>query len=147
MRVADAERTHVFERVADIVDRAATLADALRDQARPAVQVELAHIGGVRRIGEKRERPDLASGADLHLEQARRVNAPRHLALPQAPQRVAHASGVNPERHAQAGAAAAQAHYQPRPALGAAIARRQDAQRPVIAVDAAERFLAVRKAG
>ena len=38
------------ERVADVVDRGAALADALSDEARPTVQVELAHISGMRRV-------------------------------------------------------------------------------------------------
>ena len=78
MRVVDAELVHVVERVADVIDAGAALADALGDQARPAVEIELAHVGGMRRVGEKRERAHLSSAAELHPEQARRVDPPRH---------------------------------------------------------------------
>jgi len=136
---------HVRERVPDVVDRGTALPDALRHQPGAAVQVEFAHIGGMRWIGEKRERANMASARDLHLEQARRVHAPRHFALPQPRQRPAHAIGVDAVCDAPARAAAAQAHHQAGLALGAAVARRKDAQRPVVAVDQAARFLAVRK--
>jgi Flp pilus assembly protein TadB len=64
MRVADAELAHVLQRIADVVDRGAALSDALRDEARAPVQVELVHVGRMRRVGEKRERADLASSRD-----------------------------------------------------------------------------------
>jgi hypothetical protein len=44
MRIADAHFVHVLKRVADIVDARAALADALRHEARAAMQVELAHV-------------------------------------------------------------------------------------------------------
>jgi hypothetical protein len=84
MRIAYAQLAHVRERMSDIVDRGTALADTLRDEARAPVQVELAHIGGMRGICEKRERANLASPRDLHLEEPGRVHATRHLALPEA---------------------------------------------------------------
>jgi len=56
VRIAHADLVHVLERVADVVDARAAHADALRDQARAAVQVELAHVGRVLRIGHESER-------------------------------------------------------------------------------------------
>ena len=56
MRVAHADLAHMVEGIADVVDARAAHADALRDQARAAVQVELAHIGRVGRIGHEGER-------------------------------------------------------------------------------------------
>src|ERR1051326_1967932 len=53
----------------------------------------------------------------------------------------------NAEHHAPAGAAAAQAHHQARPALRAAVAGGQDAERPVKAVHARKRMLSVGEAG
>ena len=68
MRIAHSELVHVRERVSDIVDRSTALADSLRDEPGAAVQVELAHISGMRRICEKREGRNLPSCRDLHLE-------------------------------------------------------------------------------
>ena len=146
MRVAHSELVHVRERISDVVDRGTALADSLRDEARAAVQIELAHICGMRGVCEKRERADLPSPRDLHLEEPGRVHATRHLALPEARQRASHAVCVDAVGHAPARAAAAQSHHQARLAPGAAVAGGQDAQRPVVAVDSAARLLDVRKA-
>ena len=53
VRVAHADRVHVIEGIADVVDTGAAHADALRDEPRPAVQVELAHVRRVRRVGDE----------------------------------------------------------------------------------------------
>lgn len=57
MRIAHADPVHVIEGVADVVDARTADADALGDEARAAVQVELAHVRRVRRIGDERKRP------------------------------------------------------------------------------------------
>ena len=63
MWIAHANLVHMVEGVPDVIDTWPALADALGDEARPAIQVELANVGGMTRIGDKRERPDLpASG-------------------------------------------------------------------------------------
>jgi len=146
MRIAYSQLAHVRERMPDIVDRSTALADTLRDEARSAVQIELAHIGGVRGVGEERERANPSPPRDLHLEQPRCVHATRHLALPEARQRAAHTVSVDAVGHAPARAAAAQSHHQAGLALGAPVAGRQDAERPVVAVDSAAGLLDVRKA-
>src|SRR5262249_51457570 len=97
-----------------------------------------------RRIGEKRERANMASARNLHLEEAGRVHAPRHFALPEPRQRAAHALGVDAVGDSPARAAAAQAHHQAGLALGAGGGRRQVARGRVVTVDQAVRFLAVR---
>jgi len=107
MRVADPELLHVLEGIPDVVDRGTALSDALRDEPRTPVEVELAHISGMHGVCEKRERANLASPRDLHLEEPGRVHATRHLALPQARQRAAHAVCVDAVGHAPARAAAA----------------------------------------
>jgi predicted ATPase len=63
VRVAHADVVHVLERVADVVDARPAHADALRDEARAAMQVELAHVGWMRGVGDECERLDLASGS------------------------------------------------------------------------------------
>ena len=50
VRVAHAHVVHVIERFPDIVDARPARADALCDQPRAALQVELAHVGGMRGI-------------------------------------------------------------------------------------------------
>jgi hypothetical protein len=122
VRVAHADVVHVIERVADVVDAQAADTDALRDEPRAAVQVELAHIGGVRGIGDERERPDRPR-ADSHRDQARLVHAARHLAVPEPRQCAAQPQRVDAVRHSPARAAGAKAHDQPGLALRAAIAR------------------------
>jgi len=61
MRVAHADVVHVIERVADVVDARPADADSLRHQPRAAMEVELAHVGRMRRIGDERERTDFAA--------------------------------------------------------------------------------------
>ena len=57
MRIAYADLVHMVQRVADVFDARAALPDALRHQPGPAVQVELAYVGRVLRIGKEGERP------------------------------------------------------------------------------------------
>jgi hypothetical protein len=146
MRIAHADLVHVIEGVADVVDARTAHADALRHQARTAVQVELAHIGGVGGIGDEREG---AHGLvlDLHRNQPRLVDAARHLPVPETRQRAPQAWCIDAVSHAPARAAAAQAHHQAGLAVRAAVARRQDAERAVVTVRAAERLLLVLEAG
>jgi len=107
MRVAHADFVHVIERVLDVIHARPADADALRDEARAAVQVELAHIGAMFRVGKKRQRSDRAPAAQPHRDQARLVHAPRHLAVPQPPERAENVGGIDAKRHAPARAAAA----------------------------------------
>ena len=69
VRIADAELAHVRERVADVVHSGAALADPLRHQARAAVEIELAHVGGMRGVGEEGERLHLAAAFELDPQQ------------------------------------------------------------------------------
>src|SRR5687768_3589838 len=138
MRIAHADLVHVVDGVLDVVDAVAALADALRHQARPAVQVELAHEGRMRRVGEEREGHHRAAPRGAYRHQARLVYAARHLAVPQVPEHPAHAPRLDAEGHAPARAAAAQADDQPRPEFGAAIAGGKNAERAVVAVHAAD---------
>lgn len=127
VRIAHADLLHVVERVADVVDACAALADALRDEARAPVQVQLADVGRVLRVGEEGEGAHMAAGRQRRANQARRVDPARHLAVPQVAQRVAHARPLDAEGHPPAGAPLAQPHHQPRAAVRAAIARGKDA--------------------
>jgi hypothetical protein len=61
VRIAHAHVVHVVEGVPDVIDTRPALADALGDEARPAMQVELANVGGMTRIGDKRECSDPAA--------------------------------------------------------------------------------------
>ena len=140
VRVTHANAVHVVERVADVVDAWPADADALRHQPRASVQVELAHIGRMGGIGDKRERAHGLAG-QFYPDQPRLVDPARHLAVPEPRERAAHPGSVDAVRHAPTGAAAAQAHDQSGLALRAAIARRQDAQRAVIAMRPAERLV------
>jgi len=56
VRIAHAHLMHMIERVADVVDARTPLPDALGDQPRPAMQVELANVSGVSGIGDEGER-------------------------------------------------------------------------------------------
>ena len=143
VRVAHADRVHVIECVADVVDARPADADALRHQPRAAVQVELAHVGRVRRIGDESQGLHFTACGQAHWNQFWFVHTPRHLSVPQPRERAAQARRVDAVGHAPARAAAAQAHHQPGLALRAAIARRQDAERAVVAVRAAERLVLV----
>lgn len=53
MRIAHADFVHVIERFSDVVDARPARTEALCDQPRAAVQVELAHVGGMRGIGDE----------------------------------------------------------------------------------------------
>jgi methyl coenzyme M reductase subunit D len=66
MGVAHADLLHVIERLLDVVDAGPARADALRHQARAAVQVELAHVGWMLGIGDEGERLDPASRIKAH---------------------------------------------------------------------------------
>ena len=145
MRIAHADLVHVLESVANVVDARAARADSLRHQARTAVQTELAHVRRMRRIRDERKRAH-CSCPNFYRDQARLVDPARHLAVPEPRERAAQARGVNSVGDAPAGAAAAEAHDQAGLALRAAVARRQDAKRAVVAVRAAERFLPILEA-
>jgi len=82
VRIAYADFVHVLERVADVLDAGAALADALGDQASPAVQVELAHIGRMLRVGEEGERTHGPAIEQPGADQLRSIGMPRHLATP-----------------------------------------------------------------
>ena len=56
MRIAHADLVHVVERVADVIHTGAALADALGDEPGAAMQVQFAHVGRVRRVGDEGER-------------------------------------------------------------------------------------------
>jgi hypothetical protein len=146
MRIAHADLVHVVERIADVVDAWTARADSLGDEARAAVQVKLAHVRRMRRIGDERERAH-CSCPNLYRDQARLVDPARHLAVPEPRERAAQARRVNSVGDAPAGSAAAQAHDEAGLAPRAAVARRQDAERAVVAVRAAERSLPIVEAG
>jgi hypothetical protein len=84
MRIAHADFVHVVERVADVVDTRTALADALRHQPGPAVQVELAHVRRMFRVGDEGERAHAPPVRQAGRHQARLVDAARHLPVPQA---------------------------------------------------------------
>jgi hypothetical protein len=140
MRIAHADLVHVVERIADVVDAWTARADSLGDQARAPVQVELAHVRRMRRIGDERKRAH-CSCPNLYRDQARLVDPARHLAVPESRERAAQARRVNSVGHAPARAAAAQAHDEAGLAARAALAGGEDAERAVVAVDPAERLL------
>jgi hypothetical protein len=60
MRIAHADIVHVVERIANIVDARSADSDALRHQARTAVQVELTDVRRVRGVRDESERANLA---------------------------------------------------------------------------------------
>lgn len=60
MRIVHADIVHVVERIADVVDARSADSDALRHQARTAVQVELTNVRRVRGIRDESERANLA---------------------------------------------------------------------------------------
>jgi hypothetical protein len=147
VRIAHPDLVHVIERLADVVDARTARADALRHQPRAAVQVELADVGGMGRIGDEGERAYDAPAAQPHRNQPGRVDAAEHLAAPEAGKRAARTLRLEPVGHAPARAAAAKAHHQPGLAARAAVSRRKDAQRPVVAVRPAERLARIAEAG
>jgi hypothetical protein len=146
MRIAHADLVHVVEGLADVVDAGPARADALRDQARAAVEVELADVGRMRRIGDEGEGVHGAAARQAHRNQPRRIDPAHHLAMPQVGERVADAARVDAVRHAPARAAAAQAHHQAGLVARAAIARRQQAKGAVVTVRAAERLAGIPEA-
>jgi hypothetical protein len=146
MRIAHAHFLHVIQRVADVVDACAALADALRHEARAPVEIELADVGRMLGVGKEGERAHMAPRRQRRAHQARRVYPARHLAVPQVPQGAAHARLLDAEGHSPARAALAKPHDEPRPAVRASVARGQDAQRPVVAVNPGHRLLAVPEA-
>jgi hypothetical protein len=146
MRIAHADLAHVVEGLADVVDARAARADSLRDQPRAAVQVQLRDISRMRRVGDEGERAHGAPARQLHGDQARRVDAPVHLAAPKAGQRAAFGLRIEPVGHSPARAAAAKAHHQAGLEPCAAVARREDAERAVVAVRAAERLARIAEA-
>lgn len=142
MGVAHADLVHVIDGLADVVDARPADPDPLRDQPRAPVQVELAHEGRVRRIGDERERPD-RFGSKLYMDEARLVDPPGHLAVPEPRERTPQPRRVDAVGDPPARAAAAKTHHQAGLAVRAAVARRQDAERAVVAVRAAERLVPV----
>ena len=146
MRIAHADLVHVIERVADVVDARAADAYALRHEPRAPVQIELAHVGRMRRVGDERERAHGFS-PDPDWNQARLVHSPRHLAVPEPGEGAAQPCRVDAIGHAPARTAATQAHHEAGLACRAAVARGEDAERAMVAMRAAERFMRVVEAG
>jgi len=146
MRIAHADFVHMVEGLADVVDARAARADSLRHQSRAAVQVQLRDISRMRRVGDEGERAHAAPAGQLHGDQAWRVHAPVHLAAPEAGQRAPFALRIEPVGHSPARAAAAKAHYQAGLEPRAAVARREDAERAVVAVRAAEGLACIAEA-
>lgn len=60
MRIAHPDIVHVDERIANVVDARSADSDALRHQARTAVQVELTDVRRVRGVRDESERANLA---------------------------------------------------------------------------------------
>jgi hypothetical protein len=147
MRIAHAEIVHVIEGVADVVHAGAALADALRHEPGAPVQVELADVGRVGRIGEEGEGMDPPPAAERRLHQAWLVDATGHLAAPQAAQCPADMGARDAEGHAPAGAAPAKPHDQPGFSERPAVARGPDAEGAMVAVHQGDGLLAVGKAG
>jgi hypothetical protein len=143
MRIAHTDTVHVVERIANVVDARPAHSDALRHQPRAAVQIELAHVGRVRGVGDEGKRANLAPRRKPDRNQPRLVDAARHLAVPQARERAPQPARVNAVRHSPARAAAAQPHDQAGLALRAAVARGQYAERAVVAVRPAGRLVLV----
>jgi hypothetical protein len=146
VRIVHADLLHMVERIPDVVHARAPLADALGDQARAPVQVELADIRGMRRIGEEGEGAHVPAGTQGGSHQPRCIDAARHFPVPQVPKRAPHVGVRNPERHSPARAALAKAHDEARPAPRAPVARGQDAQGAVVPVYPREGLFPERKA-
>jgi hypothetical protein len=79
VRIAHAELVHVGERIGQVIDVAAALADALRDEFGGALHVEIAGELSVAGVGDKGEAADLAATADADAHEARSVDAVAHL--------------------------------------------------------------------
>ena len=97
----------MIEGAANVVDTRAALADALGDQPCAAMQVQLAHVGRVARVGDEGERMYRAAARQASRYEARLVDPPRHFAMPQAREAAGNPSLRHAESHAPAGAAAA----------------------------------------
>jgi hypothetical protein len=80
--VAHAHIVYVLEGIAQVIDAGTALADTLSHQPCAPVQVELAHIGRVLRIGDESERPDCLAAAQAHLHAPRLVHLAGHLTVP-----------------------------------------------------------------
>ena len=101
MRIAHADRVHVVEGIADVVDAVPAHADALRDEPRSAVQVELAHVGRMGRVGDEGQRAHRPV-FQPHRNQPGLIDAAGHLAVPQPGERAAQACRVDAVGHAPA---------------------------------------------
>jgi hypothetical protein len=145
VRIAYAKGVHMLDGIADIVDARAAHPNALHHHPCPSMQIELAHVGRVFGIGKKGERAHAAPARCAHRQKARFVHAPGHLAIPELRQRAANPARLDAKSHPPAGAALAKAEHEAWPSVRAAIARRQDAKRPVIAVELGDRLLFVSK--
>lgn len=122
VRIAHARAVHVLEGVLDVVDAMPALTDALRYQPRAAVQIQLAHIGRVGRVGDEGQRPH-PSLPQPGGNEARFIYPAHHFAAPQPFQRLAHLGGSDAKRRSPARAAAAQPQHQTGPLLGTPVPR------------------------
>lgn len=147
VRIAHPDLVHVLERVADVIDARPAAADALRHESGAPMQIELAHIGRMRRIGDEGERAHLLPAGKANRNEPRLVHPARHLAIPQPRERAAQARRMDAISNAPARAAPAKAHHEPRLAARAPVTRRQDAKSAVVAMGAAKRLLPVVEAG
>lgn len=107
MRIAHAKGVHMLDSVADVVNARAAHPDALHHHPCPSMEIKLAHVRGVFRIGEKGERVQAPPAYCAHRQQARLIHASRHFAIPELRQRAAHSPRVDAKSHAPAGAALA----------------------------------------
>jgi hypothetical protein len=82
MRVAHADGRHVVERIADVLDARPAYADALRDEPRTPVQIELAHVRRMFRVGKEGEGTRHVAAGQRRGDQPRLVDAARHLPAP-----------------------------------------------------------------
>jgi hypothetical protein len=82
VRVAHAELVHVGQRIAQVIDVAAALADTLCDEHGGAVHIEIPGELSVPGVSDEGEGADLAAAADAHAHEARPVDAVAHLAAP-----------------------------------------------------------------
>jgi len=134
MRIAHAELVHVVQRVADVIDARPALADPLGDEPSAAVQVELAHVGRMRRVGNEGEGSHAPAAAHPRRDQAGRVDPARHFPLPKAGEAAPDVARWDPKGHSPARPAGAKPHDQPGFGMGAAVAGGQDAERAVVAM-------------
>src|SRR6185503_2546500 len=127
-----------LERPADVLGAAAALADALCDQLSPPMQIQLANVLRVSGIGHERERPDLAPALDAHRDDPRFVHSAQHFTCPEPLKNTVYSCGRNAERHSPARTASAQSHHQTGLRRRAAVSRREDAERAMVAPDEAD---------